>query len=75
LGNLSVDCTIYAERYAERDMPELGIQDRIIDGEERWQTFGMVSDAIMFPAHIYRDDARGEAIRLISARKANPRER
>ncbi|MGA2601706.1 MAG: BrnT family toxin [Bryobacteraceae bacterium] len=43
--------------------------------EERWQTVGMVSGVLLFVAHTYRDDASGEAIRLISARKAIAHER
>jgi len=52
----------------------LSIQDRVVEGEERRRTLGMVSRAILFVAHTYRDDANGEMIRLIPARKAIPRE-
>jgi len=57
------------------DPDVLSIQDRVVEGEERWQTLGMVSGAILFVAHTYRDDGDGEAVRLISTRKAIPRER
>jgi uncharacterized DUF497 family protein len=58
------------------DDPHLfSVQDRIVEGEERWQTVGMVSGAIILVAHTYRDEADGEVIRLISARKATPHER
>jgi len=57
------------------DPVALSIQDRVVEGEERWQTVGMVSGVLLFVAHAYRDDASGEAIRLISARKAIAHER
>jgi len=53
------------------DPQALSVPDRVIEGEERWQTVGMVCGAILLVAHTYRD----EAIRLISARKAIARER
>lgn len=53
----------------------VSIQDRVVEGEERWQTVGMVSGTVLFVAHTYRDEAGDEVIRLISARKAIPHER
>jgi uncharacterized DUF497 family protein len=53
----------------------LSIQDRVVEGEERWQTVGMVSGAVLFVAHAYREATDGEVIRLISARKAIAHER
>ena len=53
----------------------LSIQDRVVEGEERWQTLGMVSGTVLLVAHTYRDEGGDEAIRLISARKAIARER
>jgi hypothetical protein len=50
-------------------------QDRVVEGEERWQTLGMVSGTIVLVAHTYRDEAGVEVIRLISARKAIAHER
>jgi uncharacterized DUF497 family protein len=57
------------------DPQVLSIQDRVVEGEERWQTVGMVSGAVLLVAHTYRDEADDEVIRLISARKAIARER
>ena len=37
------------------------------DGEDRWQTLGMISGAVVIAAHTFRDEAGGEAL-LISAR-------
>ena len=55
-------------------------QDRIEDGEERWQTIGVVHGVTLFlVAHTMAEKvAHGEAvedIRLISARRATPKER
>ena len=57
------------------DPQVLSIQDRVVEGEERWQTVGMVSGAVLLVAHTYRNEADDEVVRLISARKAIPRER
>ena len=51
------------------------IQDRVVEGEERWQTMGMVSGTVLLVAHTYRGETGDEVIRLISARKANAHER
>jgi hypothetical protein len=51
------------------------VQDRVVEGEERWQTMGMVSGTVLLVAHTYREEASDEVIRLISARKAVARER
>ena len=53
----------------------LSILDRIVEGEERWQTLGMTADILLIVAHTWRDEDEGEVIRVISARKATPRER
>lgn len=52
-------------------------QDRIEDGECRWQTLGLVDANLMLVvAHTVRDDEDGtEVIRIISARRAEPKER
>ena len=55
-------------------------QDRIENGEERWQTLGVVHGVtVLLVAHtITEDDGEGEpveVIRIISARRATPRER
>lgn len=50
--------------------------DRIVDGEERWQTVGSVGGlVVLLVAHTYRTEGGDEIIRIISARKATPRER
>lgn len=57
------------------DPQAVSLQDRVVEGEERWQTLGMVSDTVLIVAHTYRDEASDEVIRLISARKATACER
>jgi uncharacterized protein len=55
----------------------MAMQDRIENGEYRWQTLGMVDGhLLLLVAHIVRDDEDGtEVIRIISARRADPKER
>ncbi|MDD5469104.1 MAG: BrnT family toxin [Anaerolineales bacterium] len=52
-------------------------QDRIENGEHRWQTLGCVDGRLLLlVAHTVRDDEDGtEVIRIISARRAEPKER
>jgi uncharacterized DUF497 family protein len=50
--------------------------DRIENGEERWQTIGVVEGVLMLMvAYIVREQDDIEVIRIISARLANRRER
>ena len=54
----------------------LSLQDRVISGEERWQTLGIVDRVIVvLVAHTYREAGGDEVIRIISARKATSQER
>lgn len=55
----------------------VSIQDRHDNGEERWQTIGLAGQTvILLVAHSYRGDEVGEeSVRIISARKATPKER
>jgi uncharacterized DUF497 family protein len=59
------------------DPDALSIQDRHDNGEERWQTIGRAGGTVvLLVAHtVFDDEADGEVIRIISARKATPRER
>lgn len=53
----------------------LAYQDRIENGEYRWQTLGMVDGCLLLlVAHTVRQDENGEVIRIISARKAGKKE-
>jgi uncharacterized protein len=63
-----------------RDPLRISIQDRIEDGEQRWQTYGAVGNlTIAVVAHtITEEDEDGESfeiIRIVSARKATRKER
>ena len=60
-----------------RDPLQVSIQDRIENGEERWQTFGLV-DALLLVmvAHTIREEDQAETVvRIISARRADRKER
>jgi uncharacterized DUF497 family protein len=63
-----------------RDPLHVSIQDRIEDGELRWQTIGQVwSLTVLVVAHtVVETDENGQAvevIRIISARRADRKER
>jgi len=64
-------------RLVFKDPHALSIQDRYDNGEERWQTIGHVAQAvILLVAHTFSDKENAEeVVRIISARKATPRER
>jgi len=54
----------------------LSILERIENGEERWQTLGMVgSVVVLLVAHTLVEQAGEEVVRIISARKATRKER
>jgi uncharacterized protein len=55
----------------------VSIQDRFENGEERWQTIGLVNGALLLlVAHTLRDmDTGEELIRIISARRPTKQER
>jgi hypothetical protein len=57
------------------DQRALSIPDRIVEGEERWQTLGMTGGVVLIVAHTWTDEEGDEMIRVISARKATPNER
>lgn len=58
------------------DAQQLSCQDRTVDGEPRWQTLGMVNGIhVLLVAHTVSENGDEEVIRIISARKATPRER
>lgn len=50
--------------------------ERVVEGEERWQTVGMIGGVIVvLVAHAYREQDGEEMVRIISARKATSHER
>ncbi|HBW96457.1 MAG TPA: hypothetical protein DEU90_20175 [Enterobacter asburiae] len=58
------------------DPYNLSLQDRHENGEFRWQTIGLVHGLIVIMvAHTVRFESGDEVIRIISARKADRKER
>lgn len=55
------------------DPHALSFQDRIVNDELRWQTFGTVSGLMV--AHTWFEDEGEDVIRIISARRAASFER
>jgi len=60
-----------------RDPLYVSVQDRVENGEERWQTFGLVeSILLLMVAHtVSGESGIQEVIRIISARRATAKER
>jgi uncharacterized DUF497 family protein len=58
------------------DPHAISVQDRFVQGEERWQTLGLIEGmVVLLVAHSIEFESDEEIIRIISARKATPRER
>jgi uncharacterized protein len=58
------------------DPYHLSIQDRHENGEERWQTLGLINNqVVLLVAHTVHEESETEVIRIISARKATKQER
>jgi len=50
--------------------------DRVVEGQQRWHTIGLASAiTVLLVAHTVEEEDGEENIRLVSARKAAPRER
>lgn len=69
--NFAMAARAFADPFA------LTVHDRIENGEQRWQTIGMVDGHVLpLVAHtVGEDDVGAEVICIISARKADPKER
>jgi uncharacterized DUF497 family protein len=57
------------------DPYHLSEQDRIEGHEYRWQTLGMVDSVLLIVGHNYEEAGDENVIRIITARKATPKER
>jgi uncharacterized DUF497 family protein len=58
------------------DQLAISYLDRMVDDEERWHTIGQVAGiTILLVVHTSEEENGEEKIRIISARKAGPRER
>jgi len=65
-----------AAKLVFEDPHQLSYQEREINGEERWQTLGVIGGSItVLVAHTYREEGGEEVTRIISARNATPSER
>lgn len=53
----------------------LSRQDRVVEGEARWQTIGMVGGVLLVLVAYSVVDEEDEVIRIISARKVTRQER
>jgi uncharacterized protein len=63
-------------QHAFDDPFALSAQDRHENGEDRWQTLGMVGDVVLLlVAHTVMISDDAEIIRIISARRADRNER
>jgi uncharacterized DUF497 family protein len=61
---------------AFEDPRALSLLDRVVHGEERWQTVGLAGGiAVVLVAHTWHEQDGEELIHIISARKATPSER
>ena len=68
--SFEVAARVFADPFA------LMVQDRIENGEQRWQTIGMVDGhLLLLVAHTVNEGDDAEVIGIISARKADPKER
>lgn len=58
------------------DPHALSYQDREVDGEERWQTMGVIGrSVVVLVAHTYREKEGEAVVRMISVRKATSSEK
>jgi uncharacterized DUF497 family protein len=58
------------------DPHAVGLTHHTEAGEERWNTVGMAAGVVpLLVVHTHREEGGEEYIRIISARKATPRER
>lgn len=63
-------------RFAVSDPFHVSRQDRIENGEQRWQTIGRVHGVVLLlVAHTHTEADGQETIRIVSARKADKMER
>lgn len=57
------------------DPQAISVIERTVDGEERWQTIGMILIVPVIVTHTWHEKEEEEIIRVISARKATRLER
>jgi uncharacterized DUF497 family protein len=65
-----------AARLVFDDPRAVSLLDGVVEGEERWQTLGMARGIVILTvAHTWREEGTEEVLRILSARKATPRDR
>ncbi|MDP2261003.1 MAG: BrnT family toxin [Caulobacter sp.] len=76
-SNLAKHGIAFDEAKRVWDDPGLVVYDGgVIDGEQRWRAIGAVGlVTILFVVFVYRGPLDEERVRIISARRATPRER
>lgn len=58
------------------DSHAVGVPEHTEEGEVRWKTVGMAAGVVpLLVVHTHREEGGEEYLRIISARKATPRER
>lgn len=57
------------------DPLHLTLEDRVIDGEQRWQTIGMIEGVLLVVVAYAVLDEEEEVLRIISARQVTRQER
>jgi uncharacterized DUF497 family protein len=62
-------------QFAFDDLLATTMRDRTSDREERWHTMGTAGGLLLLVVHTFRQRGNGEVIRIISARRASPREK
>lgn len=61
---------VFSDPYAFSTM------DRVVDGEQRWQAYGLLNGVLLMVAYTVRtEDEADEVIRIFSVRKATKKER
>lgn len=75
--NLAKHGVSFEEARAVWDDPDYVVYpEQVVDQEQRWHAIGRVGlVTVLLVVHIYRGDHEDERVRIISARRATPRER
>lgn len=69
-------CTFATAARVFEDPDAVSYLDGLVNGEERWHTIGLVGGiTILLVVHTSEEQYGEEEIRIVSARKASPRER
>jgi uncharacterized DUF497 family protein len=56
--------------------PNVHIQERVVEGEERWKALGLIGGIlVVLVVHTRSEEGGEDVVRIISARKAAPTER